>query len=110
MQRLSLAVALGVLLSVGPVRADETSTADKLRILYSSRFTFTDDGLPLVTVEVMSGQREVTLSAPGGLVILPDGDGGSATTIGGASTVTVTSKDAAPAEIREWTVVEKLAP
>ena len=24
-----------------PARADETSTADKLRILYSSRFTFT---------------------------------------------------------------------
>ncbi|KAB2900049.1 MAG: hypothetical protein F9K40_09655, partial [Kofleriaceae bacterium] len=70
----SLVAAVAVLSVVGPARADETSTADKLRILYSSRFTFTDDGLPLVTVEVMSGQREVRLSAPGGLVILPDGD------------------------------------
>lgn len=38
-------------------RADETSAADKLRILYSTRFTFTDGGLPLVTVEIMSGQQ-----------------------------------------------------
>ncbi len=92
-------------------RADETSTADKLRILYSSRFTFTDDGVPLVTVEVMSGQREVTLSAPGGLIVLPDGDGGSATRVGGGATsVTVRSEDASPAEVREWIVVERLAP
>ena len=49
-------LALAALAFAGPARADETSTADKLRILYSSRFTFTDEGLPLVTVEVMSGQ------------------------------------------------------
>ena len=111
--RLLVAFALGSALLVTPglqAAADETSTADKLRILYSSRFTFTDDGVPLVTVEVMSGQREVTLSAPGGLVILPDGEGGSRTAVAGAGTVTVTSEDAAAAEIREWTVVERLAP
>lgn len=103
-------LALATLALVGPARADETSTADKLRILYSSRFTFTDEGLPLVTVEVMSGQREVRLSAPGGLVILPDGEGGSATRIAGATSVEVTSEDAVPAELREWTVVERLSP
>lgn len=103
-------LALLLTAAVVPARADETSTADKLRILYSSRFTFTDDGLPLVTVEVMSGQRAITLAAPGGLVILPDGDGGSATTVAGATAVTVRGEDAAPAEIRDWTVVERLAP
>jgi stage II sporulation protein D len=90
--------------------ADETSTSDKLRILYSSRFTFTPDGLPLITVEVMSGQREVRLSAPGGLVVMPDGDGGSTTAVAGAHTVTVRGEDAQPADIREWTVVERLTP
>ena len=29
--------------------ADDTSASDKLRILYSTRFTFTDDGVPLIT-------------------------------------------------------------
>jgi SpoIID/LytB domain protein len=102
--------ALGLCTLAAAARADETSTADKLRILYSSRFTFTDDGLPLITVEVMSKQSEVTLSAPGGLVILPDGDGGSATTVGGATSITVRGEDASAAEIREWTVVERLSP
>ncbi len=107
----SLAAAAAVLcVLAGAARADETSTSDKLRILYSNRFTFTDDGLPLITVEVMSGQREVRLSAPGGLVIMPDGDGGSTTTVSGARTVVVRGDGARPAEIREWTVVERLTP
>ncbi|MEZ4400905.1 MAG: SpoIID/LytB domain-containing protein [Kofleriaceae bacterium] len=91
-------------------RADETSTTDKLRILYSSRFTFTDDGLPLVTVQIDGGRDQVTLSAPGGLTLVPDGLGGSATTVAGATTWTVRARDTAPAEIREWTVVERLSP
>jgi stage II sporulation protein D len=107
---LGLVVGLAALAFVSTARGDETSTADKLRILYSSRFTFTDDGLPLVTVEVMSGQRQVTLSAPGGLVILPDGPGGSATTVTGATSIVVTGEAAEAADIREWTVVERLAP
>ena len=58
--------------------ADDTSAADKLRILYSSRFTFTDDGLPLVTVEIASGMKNAKLSSKGGMVVRPDGAGGSA--------------------------------
>ncbi len=104
--------ALALLLTTlpTPIRADETSTADKLRILYSNRFTFTDDGLPLITVEIMSGQREVRLSAPGGLAVIPDGDGGSATVVDGARGWTVRAERTTPAEIREWTVVERLMP
>ena len=108
--RAALAVSLALAVAPSAARADETSTTDKLRILYSSRFTFTDDGLPLITVEIMSGQREVRLSAPGGLAVLPDGDGGSATVVDGGRTWTVRATDVTPAEIREWTVVERLAP
>ncbi len=60
----------------GTAAADETSATDKLRILYSTRFTFTDDGLPLVTVEIMGGKRDVHLRAKGGVVVRPDGVGG----------------------------------
>ncbi len=102
-------VAALVLAPTG-ARADETSTTDKLRILYSSRFTFTDGGLPLITVEIMSGQREVKLSAAGGLMALPDGDGGSSTVVDGSRAWTVRAEGATAAEIREWTVVERLAP
>src|SRR5215471_16436205 len=114
MARRPLAIALlaplVLLAARGLARADETSTGDKLRILYSSRFTFTDDGLPLVTVEIMGGQQEIHLSAPGGLIVRPDGAGGSATTVDGGTAWVVRAKDTAAAQIQEWTVVESLGP
>src|SRR5215471_3982962 len=104
MARRPLAIALlaplVLLAARGLARADETSTGDKLRILYSSRFTFTDDGLPLVTVEIMGGQQQVHLSAPGGLVVRPDGAGGSAVAIAGTAPWTVRATDASPAQIQ----------
>lgn len=106
----ALALVAAAVALASPAAADETSTADKLRILYSSRFTFTDDGLPLITVEIVGGRDQLTLSAPGGLTVIPDGAGGSATTVAGATTWTVRAADARPAEIREWTVVERLGP
>jgi SpoIID/LytB domain protein len=91
-------------------RADETSATDKLRILYSTRFTFTDDGLPLVTVEIMSGQKTVHLRARGGIAVRPDGAGGSAVEADGADAWTVTVEDGRPAVLQDFTVVETLAP
>ena len=104
---LALAASLA-LVSPRPTTADETSSGDKLRILYTSRVTFTDEGDPLVTVEVMGGQRRAVLSAPGGLVAMPDGDGGAEVRAGTRWTVTL--ENGAPAELRDWTVVERLPP
>jgi stage II sporulation protein D len=92
--------------TASPARADETSTGDKLRILYSSRFTFTDDGLPLVTVEIVGGREQVTLEAPGGLVVRPDGVGGAAVEAG--KRWTIRAEDARPAKIKDWVVVDRL--
>lgn len=100
--------ASAALVAARPTTADETSSGDKLRILYTSRVTFSDDGDPLVTIEVMGGQRRAVLSAPGGLVAMPDGDGGAEVRAGDRWTVTL--EGGAPAELRDWTVVERLAP
>ena len=89
---------------------DETSATDKLRILYSTRFTFTDDGLPLVTVEIMSGRSDIHLRARGGLTVRPDGAGGSAIESDGGEAWTITVEGARPAVLQDWTVVETLAP
>src|SRR5262245_24003126 len=98
--RVSSVLAAGLLVGSAAVlwwsaRADEMSASDKLRILYSNRFTFTHDGDPLVTVELMSGQRSVHISAPGGVVLRPDGEGGAEVSAGDDWTVTLA--DAAPA-------------
>ena len=102
-------VALAMLVAVG-ARADDTSSSDKLRILYSTRFTFTDTGVPLVTVEIVSGKKDVKLRAKGGVVVRPDGSGGSAIEADGGDSWTVTVENPKPAAIQEWTVVETLGP
>ncbi|HEY0483223.1 MAG TPA: SpoIID/LytB domain-containing protein [Kofleriaceae bacterium] len=106
---LALAVLAASAALAGPAVADETSATDKLRILYSTRFTFTDDGLPLVTVEILSGQKTVHLRARGGITVRPDGAGGSAIESDGAEAWTVTVEGARPAVLQDWTVVETLA-
>ncbi|MFN0248570.1 MAG: SpoIID/LytB domain-containing protein [Kofleriaceae bacterium] len=95
---------------MGVARADETSATDKLRILYSTRFTFTEDGLPLITVEIMGGKREAKLRAKSGVVVRPDGVGGSAIEADSGTAWTITAENTKPAVIHEWTVVETLAP
>jgi SpoIID/LytB domain protein len=92
----------------GVALADDTSATDKLRILYSTRFTFTEDGLPLVTVEIMGGRKHVDLRAKGGIRVLPDGTGGSAIETDAGDAWTITVENAKPAVIQEWTVVETL--
>src|SRR6185436_7808694 len=75
----------------------------------STRFTFTDDGLPLVTVEIVSGRQTVHLRARGGIVVRPDGAGGSAVEADGGEAWTITVEGGRPAVVQDWTVVETLA-
>lgn len=87
---------------------DETSSQDKLRILYSNAFTFTSEGLPLVTVELMGGQSQVRLGGDEAVALaLPDGEGGALVDAGpGAWAVSV--EGAKPGVIREWTIVAEI--
>jgi stage II sporulation protein D len=104
------ALIAGLLLAASPALADETSATDKLRILYSTRFTFTDEGLPLVTVEIMEGRHDVHLRAKGGVAVRPDGEGGSTIESDGGDAWTITVENARPAVLQDWTVVETLQP
>src|SRR5438093_3794909 len=101
----ALVLALAALLYAA--RADEMSGDDKLRILYSHGFVFTNGGLPLLTVELMDEQREVQLANAGGLSVLPDGEGGPEVVAGKSWKVTVESPK--PARMRFWTVVSRQA-
>ena len=107
---LVMTLGLACALAGGAARADDTSATDKLRILYSTRFTFTDDGLPMVTVEIMSGRKKVELHAKTGIAARPDGAGGSTVEADGGDAWTVTVENAKPALIQDWTVVETLGP
>ncbi|MSP63889.1 MAG: SpoIID/LytB domain-containing protein [Myxococcales bacterium] len=64
-------------------RGDELSGADKQRIVWSTRFAWTRDGLPMVTVRITEGRDEITVAAETptgatpGVRVLPDGEGGA---------------------------------
>ncbi|MBK9071171.1 MAG: SpoIID/LytB domain-containing protein [Myxococcales bacterium] len=108
-RRWSLLVA-GALALATParLRADEITATDKLRMLYSSRFNFSDEGVPVITIEIASGDKTATLSAPGGLRILPDGAGGSRLENRKALAVTVRAQDTSASIVDWWTVVATL--
>ena len=108
----SYVIAFGLAFAIagGVAHADDTSATDKLRILYSTRFTFTDDGVPLVTVEIMGNRKKVELHARGGVAVRPDGGGGSTIEADSGDAWTVTVEGAKPALIQDWTVVETLGP
>ncbi|HEY3357187.1 MAG TPA: SpoIID/LytB domain-containing protein [Polyangia bacterium] len=112
-RRLSLGLLLVALLAGAlalAAPADELSGADKLRVLYSTQFTFTPEGLPLVPVQLMEGQREVTISPVGGdagaVRVLPQGQGGAE--IVGAAPWRITLEGGRPAKVRYWVVVARV--
>ena len=85
--------------------ADEFSGADKLRALYSAEFRFTQNGLPVVPVAIAEGLASVTLSvsAPGGLRLLPEGEGGP--DVRADDAWQVRAQGTSPAKLRYWPIV-----
>ena len=91
----------------GVARASDLSLADRLRLLYSNQFHFNDRGEPQITVGLVQNVERVELSAPGGLLVLPSGAGG--TTIEGGSRFAVSLVRGKPAKQRFAVVLEELA-
>lgn len=87
--------------------ASDLSLSDRIDLLYSNQFHFNRRGEPQITVGLMQGQKEVTLSAPGGLDVLPSGDGG--TRIEGGSSITIRLVKGTAAQQR-FTVVLQAVP
>jgi SpoIID/LytB domain protein len=106
-----LAIAFAFTSTFTSTFADELSGADKLRVVYSNQFAWTRDGLPLVTVRVADGRREVVLGASNplaGVRVLPDGEGGADVQAGALWTVRVDGGK--PAKLRWHVVVGKHTP
>lgn len=101
-----LASVVILLVVAGLSRAEDMSASDQLSILYSPRFSFDRDGVPLVTVEIMGGQDEIRLSARGGVDVLPGGEGGAE--VRGGDRWTIRAERARPGVVHDWTIVAQL--
>lgn len=87
-------------------RAADMSLSDRMDLLYSNQFNFDHRGQPRITVGVMQGQRQVQLSARGGLEALPSGETGTA--IVGGRRWRIRVRDTKPAEQRFRVVLDAL--
>src|SRR5215813_10140986 len=94
---------LALLLLPLSARADDLS--DRVRMLFSTQFAFTRDGLPVVPVRLMEHQSEVTMTGEG-LRIRPLGEGGPE--VRGSGDWRVTVEGGRPAHLRHWAVVERI--
>jgi SpoIID/LytB domain protein len=106
MTRRILCAALLVWLPPPPAGAEEFSRGDKLRALYSNQFTFDSRGLPMITVRIAEGLREVTIAGKAPPRVLPDGEGG--TEISGGRQWQVTIKRATAARVQHFVVLARL--
>jgi SpoIID/LytB domain protein len=84
--------------------AHSDEAADRVRMLFSTQFAFTREGLPIVTVRLMERQNEIVLSGDG-MRILPLGEGGPEVRASGDFRVTL--EGGQPAKLRYLTVVER---
>jgi SpoIID/LytB domain protein len=97
------AVAMIVATVGGARAADDMSGADKLRVVYSNQFAWSADGLPIVTIGIGEGLKEVTV---GGATLLPDGEGGAS--VSGGKRWTVRAEKTRAAKKRWHVVVARL--
>jgi stage II sporulation protein D len=95
-----LVVAGGASLLPRDLLASDLSLGDRVDLVYSNQFAFDRNGRPRISVGVMQGQREVVLSAAGGLAALPSGEGGTAIAGGGRWRIRVADANASKQSFR----------
>lgn len=91
----------------GLALASDLSLAERLDRLYSSGFVFDEHGEPRISIGLMQGCKQVRLTAPSGMRVLPSGAGGTAITAGKSWTISLGKST--PAKIRWSTAVESIA-
>ncbi len=100
---------LTLLLSSSALAQDKMSREDKAAILFSNRFSFTDDGEPVLSVGIMDQQKTITVSSKAGLVVHPSGPDGPSVTLAGNRKWAFRVKQSTPAGLA-WRAVLDTVP
>ena len=107
-----LAVVLSTALLATPsstnAQRHELSTADRLRMLYTTQLTFTPDGDPIVRLGLLEGEKRVVFTPSEDFRVLPSGDTGPSIELPGGREYTVTIEESKPGKYKHWVVVERL--
>lgn len=112
-RRFGIALALTVVLGATLARAQEVgedfTRRDRAATLYSTKFRFTADHVPVVNVLVMEDQDSIVFGADGPLVFQPEGEGGAAIRVGRGRTRCRAALDQGrAAAIRSWVALARV--
>jgi len=108
-------LGLALALVGSPVMAQEQegedfTRRDRTALLYQTKFLFTQDNVPIVTIGLVEGETQVAFEADGPFEFQPEGIGGPSTRIGkGRTTCTARLDDGVPARIRYWVGLSRVA-
>ncbi len=102
-----------VALCAGLARAQEVgedfTRRDRAATLYSTKFRFTTDHVPVIAVLVMEDQDSVVFGAEGSLVFQPEGEGGAAIRVGkGRTQCRAVLEGGRAAAIRSWVALARV--
>jgi SpoIID/LytB domain protein len=96
--------------SGGETLGEDFTRKDRTELLFQTKFTFTPENIPVVTVGVVEGEKSVAFVSDGPVVFMSDGEGGPAVRVGKGKTECVaTIYDSRPATIMHWPALERVS-
>lgn len=106
---LALAVWVGATLARAQEVGEDFTRRDRAATLYSTKFRFTADHVPVINVLVMEGQDSIAFGADGPLVFQPEGEGGASIRVGKGRTQCRAVLDRGrAAAIRSWVALARV--
>ena len=88
---------------------EDFTRKDRTELLFSTKFQFTPENVPVVTVGVVEDEKEIAFLSEGPLVFMPEGEGGPSVRVGrGRTECIATMDDSRPAVIRYWPALERV--
>ncbi len=92
-----------------PGEGEDMTRQDRTALLFATKFLFTADHVPIVTVLIMEGEPSIRFSSSGPLTFLSEGEGGPRVTLGrGPMDCTATLDNGRAARIRHWVALERV--
>lgn len=89
---------------------EDLTRQDRTALLYATKFLFTADHVPIVTVLIMEGEESIRFSSSAPLTFLPEGDGGPRVTLGrGPMNCAAILERGRAAQVRHWVALDRVA-
>jgi len=103
------ALALAAPAAAQDQEGEDFTRRDRTALLYQTKFLFTRENVPIVTVGLVEGETRVAFDSEGPLDFLPEGVGGPSLHVGrGRTACTARLDDGVPARIRYWVALSRL--